>query len=261
MRSALAVTLLAAASLALSPAATAATSGTPSPTASSSSTASSSAAPSSAAPAEQGYSFPDSCDASSINISDSDCVDGRTDIDLHEDGTATWVSQTAYPRAAFDAYLVEYEGWDGTTQEYMDEQLADSEDSTGTSEATVTDDLVLVDITYELTGDDAYQTGFALAADDELYVAIAVDDVAGSSTVTLTAPGTIQEANGYVDGTTVTWDAELLAGTDELDVNALTSIESDGSLPVWLWLVGGALLAVIGVAGWLGFGRRAGDDG
>ncbi|WP_084125239.1 hypothetical protein [Demequina sp. NBRC 110054] len=242
MRSATASLLLAVASLTLAPAAAA---DTPADAASGSPSA-----------ATSGYGFPDTCDASSIDASDSECVDGRTDIDLHADGTATWVSETAYPREAFDAYLAEYVAWDGTTQEYMDEQLADSEDSTGTAVATVTDDLVLVDITYELTGDDAYQTGFALAADDELYVAIAVEDVAGSSTVTLTSPGTIQEANAYVDGTVVTWDAEILASVDELQVNALTTVESEGTLPAWLLPTGGALVLVVAVAGYLGFVRK-----
>ncbi len=208
--------------------------------------------------ASAGYSFPDTCDATSIYDSASECVDGATRIDLHEDGTATWVSETAYPLDAFEAYLDEYEEWTGSTEEYMEEQLADSESDTMTASATVTDDLLLVDFTYELSGDEAYQTGFALAADDELYVAIAVDDVAGSSTVTLTSPGTIQEANGAVEGTTVTWDATTLESIDELQVNALTTVESDSAFPAWLLPVGIVLVLVVAVAGYLGFGRRQG---
>lgn len=206
------------------------------------------------------YGFPDTCDADAIANGDADCVDGEVIIDLHADGAATWTRDTVYPRDAFEAYTATYEDWTGTLEEYMDVQLADAAADGTTVSSTVTDDLLTVTFTSELTGDDAFGMGFALASDGELYAAIDISSVSGASMVTLTAPGTVQETNGSLDGLTVTWDAAALAALDELGVNALTSGDGEASsmFPAWMLPTGIGLLVLLGVAGYLGFARRPG---
>lgn len=209
------------------------------------------------------YEFPDTCDADAIANGDAECVDGTIDIDLHADGSATWTRETAYPRDAFEAYIATYEDWSGTLEEYLDDQLADASADGATVSSAVTDALLTVTFTSELTDDDALLMGFALASDDELYAAIDISSVVGVSLVTLTAPGTVQETNGSLDGLTVTWGATALAELDELDVNALTSGGPAGSseFPAWLLPTGIGLVVLLGVAGFLGFARRPGGRG
>ncbi len=202
------------------------------------------------------YTFPDTCDADAILAASEDCVDGVVEIDMHDDGSVTWMRETVYPRDAFEAYVAEYEGWDGTLEEYLVDQLSDLSDDSTDVETSVTADVLTVRFTSELTPeDDAMLMGFALAEDGDLYAAVDITSVSGASLVTLTAPGTIEEANGTVDGLTVTWDADALATLDELDVHALTSTSSS-VLPSWLIPSGIALLVLLGIAGFLGFARR-----
>ncbi|WNM24641.1 hypothetical protein [Demequina capsici] len=203
------------------------------------------------------YTFPDTCDADSIYNGSSDCVNGWIDIQLHEDGSATWMRETAYPRAAFEDYIAQYESWTGTTQEYLDDQLADTNTDTVTATSELTDDLLLVRITSELASDnEAALVGFSVADDGALAAAIPIAQVTGVSLVTLTAPGPVQTSNGTIAGDTVTWNADSMADLTELDATASATAAPAG-LPAWIVPSGAGLLVLAGVAGVLGFARRS----
>ncbi len=204
-------------------------------------------------------SFATECDGTAIEAEVDECVDDTIDIDVHADGSATWSKTTSYPRAAFDDYVTSVEGWAGTTQDYVDDQLATPGDDL-TASSSVTDTLVSVTFAAELTGDDAFASGFALAADGLLYAAVDAEPISGVSRVTMTFPGAVTYANGSVNGSSVTWDAPALADLDELDANASPLVESTGApesrIPAWMVATGIALIVVIALSLVMGFRPR-----
>lgn len=180
------------------------------------------------------FSFPSDCAA--IDIVEGNTFCGASNIGLTIDalGSVEVSRLTAYPRAAFDGLITEYEGHTGTTEEYLDNAILAFEADTGTLLAyEVTDTYVSITVTYSLSAIDSEPAALGIIlVGDEINAQVDPQNFLGVDQVTMTVPGDIIESNGQVKGKTATWNSAELLAASVLTLRAST-VDS-GGLPTWL---------------------------
>lgn len=201
--------------------------------------------------------FGATCTGQDIVDSTPGCGWSAIDVTVDGNGNVGFVQVTTYPRAAFDDLLVNFEMWEGTTEEYMEASFD------GVSEPGVTYDWAVepdhvaftVDLALSRAGGDAAFLGFTVE-DDQIVAAIEPSIIAGVDRLTVTIPGRIAESSGSVAGNVATWDSQAVASAGMLTVRGpLTPDDAGLSWVVWLLPAGGAIMLAGAIVG-LGARRR-----
>ena len=210
----------------------------------------------------QDYSFSDTCAGIDVAQMDPECTTSRIKVTVDDDGQVSWARESAYPRAAFEAFKSDIDGFDGTTEEYLDTAKDEVEIEPGASFTyELSDAILVVTIGMSMDIDSAEARELGVTSDGEtIMVEFPVGPITDADSVTVTTPGAILESNGTIDGTSVTWSAVELETVAVLNAQG----EATPQVDTTRWVVATAVVVVLaGLAAFylLVWRRRAANDG
>lgn len=192
--------------------------------------------------------FEPGCTADSIAMGDPTCSRATLDVTVDADANVLIVQTTAFDRGAFDEFITVYEGWTGTTEEYLRDSLGATTEPGSDYDYAVGETSVSFSVSVVLgqeTGDAMY-LGFGIE-DDAVVAVIDAWAVTGIDRMSVTFPGPVRESNGVTEGNVVTWDAATIESASALTATSLRAPSGGSSLVPWL-AVGLGGLAIAGGA-------------